>query len=157
MLGNETSGQWIKRSPYDHPKILANLLRDTLMNFTGTHPDLPSYSEAGFNKKASRGEMIYRSRCMACHTMGEGDKLGPDLAGVVAARPRDWLFRWIQQPGQMIDEGDPVAVALKSKFRNLPMPNLGLSEIDVNAVIDYMAEQDRALAKASGKGKSKQK
>jgi protein SCO1/2 len=157
MLGNETSGQWIKRSPYDHPMILANLLRDTLMNFKGTHPELPAYSAAGFNKKASRGEIIYRSRCMACHTLGGGDKLGPDLAGVVAARPRDWLVRWIQQPGQMIDEGDPVALELKSKFRNLPMPNLGLNEVDVAAVIDYMAEQDRALAKASSKEKPRRK
>ena len=41
----------------------------------------------------------------------------------------------------MIDEGDPVALELKARFRNLPMPNLGLNELDVAAVIDYMAEQ----------------
>lgn len=147
MLGNETNGQWIKRSPYDHPMILANLLRDTLMNFTGTHGNLQPYSAAGRERSASKGEIIFRSRCTACHTIGGGDRLGPDLAGVAKARQRDWLIRWIKEPDAVINEGDPVAVALKAKFRNLPMPNLGLNDQDAEALIGYMEEQDRALAK----------
>ena len=142
MLGNETLGQWIKRSPYDHPMILANLLRDTLMNFTGTHPELKPFSAAQQTHSVPKGEIIFRSRCMSCHTIGEGDKLGPDLAGVVSARPRDWLMRWIREPDKMIDEGDPVALALKEKYRNLPMPNFGLNEQDATAIIEYLEIKD---------------
>lgn len=150
MLGNEKTGQWIKRSPYDHPMILANLLRDTLMNFTGTHANLKPFSAARESKSVPKGEIIFRSRCMSCHTIGEGDKLGPDLRGVVAARPRDWLSRWIREPNVVLEEGDPIALALKAKYRNVPMPNLGLNEQDASAIIDYLKLMD---AKANAKTK----
>lgn len=151
MLGNEKLGQWIKRSPYDHPMILANLLRDTLMNFTGTHPELQPFSVARPNHSVPKGEIIFRSRCMSCHTIGEGDKLGPDLAGVAGSRPRDWLMRWIREPNVMLAEKDPIAVALAEKYRNIPMPNFGLNEQDATAIIEYLELEDRKVKNAKTK------
>jgi hypothetical protein len=46
----------------------------------------------------------------------------------------------------MIAEKDPVVLELMSRYRNLPMPNLGLSDEDATALIQYMAEQDKAQA-----------
>jgi hypothetical protein len=46
----------------------------------------------------------------------------------------------------MIAERDPTAMALMARYRNLPMPNLGLGEQDVTAVIEYMRNQDTAHA-----------
>ena len=142
-LGNEKLGQWIKRSVFDDPKVLANLLTDTLTNFnvslSSTHK---SYGVAKEIKLNSRGEYLFRTRCQACHTIGGGDRLGPDLANVVTARPRPWLRRWLKEPDKMLEEGDPVATALKAQYRNLPMPNFGFGDTEVDALIEYMAAVD---------------
>jgi protein SCO1/2 len=144
ILGNEKTAQWIKRSPYDHPKILANLLANSMNNFVGAGKGLQPFSVAHEIRGLTRGDTLFRSRCMACHTVGEGDKLGPDLKGVVAARPRAWLVRWLKEPDKMIAEKDPVAIALKKKYRDLPMPNLGLNDVDADALIEYLNTQDEA-------------
>ena len=142
IIGNEKTAQWIKRSPFDHPKILANLLGEALSNYATAGVGRHSYAEAGEIKGLSRGQNLFRTRCQACHTIGEGDKLGPDLKGVVAARDRAWLTRWLKEPDKMIAEKDPTALALMERYRNLPMPNLSLNDIDAEAVIEYMQQQD---------------
>lgn len=142
-LGNEKQGQWIKRSVFDDPKVLANLLTDTLTNFdvslSKTHQ---SYSAAKEIKLKSRGDYLFKTRCAACHTIGGGDKLGPDLANVVASRPRAWLQRWIKEPDKMIEEGDPLALELKARYRNLPMPNFNFGDVEVDSLIEYMSATD---------------
>ena len=158
-LGNERLGQWIKRSVFDDPKVLANLMTDTLTNFdvslAKTHK---AYGEAREIKLNSRGEYLFRTRCQACHTIGEGDRLGPDLANVVTSRPRDWLRRWLKEPDKMLEEGDPIATALKAQFRNLPMPNFSFGDKEVDSLIEFMAAMDekRAQEKAAKDGAAKQ-
>ena len=158
-LGNERLGQWIKRSVFDDPKVLANLMTDTLTNFdvslAKTHK---AYGEAKEIKLNSRGEYLFRTRCQACHTIGGGDRLGPDLANVVTSRPREWLRRWLKEPDKMLEEGDPVATALKAQFRNLPMPNFSFGDKEVDSLIEYMAAMDekRAQDEAAKDGAAKQ-
>lgn len=84
------------------------------------------------------GEKLFRSYCGACHTIGGGVVLGPDLAGVAIRRERAWLFRWIKEPDKLLAEGDPVAVDLLKQFNNVPMPNLGLSDRQVEVVLRYL-------------------
>lgn len=43
------------------------------------------------------GQRLFASKCSACHTIGKGDKLGPDLAGVSARRERAWIARYTAQ------------------------------------------------------------
>jgi hypothetical protein len=42
----------------------------------------------------------------------------------------------------MIAERDPLAVGLLARYRNLPMPNLGLSEPETADLIEYMRLED---------------
>lgn len=146
IVGNETTGQWIRRTAYENPQLIANLLGSRLQNHTPSDERRPSYSVAGRVTETSNGAYIYRTRCRSCHTIGEGDRLGPDLAGVVSSRPAAWLERWIREPDVMIAEGDPTARAMVARYRNLPMPNLGLSRSEVASVITYLREQDEARA-----------
>ncbi len=145
IIGNEKTAQWIKRSPFDHPKMLAGLIGESLSYASAPESRQP-YSVAGQIKGISQGQTLFRSRCQACHTIGGGDKLGPDLKGVVGARDRAWLIRWLKEPDKVIAEKDPTALALLARYRNLPMPNLSLSDIDAEAVIAYLEEQDSAAA-----------
>ena len=93
----------------------------------------------------------YLVRCMACHTVGGGDKLGPDLKGVVTSRDPAWLSRWLREPDKMIAEGDPIATALKERFRNLPMPNFSLGDVEVDALVDYLQKADKKADQKVGK------
>ena len=42
---------------------------------------------------AIAGKQAFESKCLACHTVGDGDKLGPDVAGVTKRRSQAWLAR----------------------------------------------------------------
>jgi protein SCO1/2 len=146
IIGNEKTGHWIKRSPYDEPKVLAILLGESLQERSvGGNAARKSYAEAPQIKNRSAGDYIFRTRCAACHTVGGGDRLGPDLSGTVARRPHEWLVRWLKEPDKMIAEGDPVALEMKAAYRNLPMPNLGLNDADANALIDFLRQEDARL------------
>ena len=150
VVGNETTGQWIRRSAYENPTLLANLLTSRLQNHAPNAGERQSYAVAGQVTDTSPGAYLYRTRCRSCHTIGEGDRLGPDLAGVTASRPAAWLERWIREPDVMLAEGDPTATAMLPRYRNLPMPNLGLSHQDVDAVMTYLRAQDAARARPTG-------
>jgi protein SCO1 len=147
VVGNETTGQWIRRSAYENPQLLANLLSSRLQNHMPSGQARQSYSVAGRVSDTSAGAYLYRTRCRSCHTLGEGDRLGPDLAGVTNSRPHDWLARWIREPDVMLAEGDPTATAMVARYRNLPMPNLGLTRSDVDSILIYLREQDAARAR----------
>ena len=84
------------------------------------------------------GKQIFQEKCVACHTVGGGPLVGPDLNGVTAKRPREWLAQWIAAPDAMLAKKDPVATELLREWRNVPMPNQGLSASDVTAILAYL-------------------
>ena len=84
------------------------------------------------------GQQLFGQSCVACHTLGQGDRVGPDLKDVVEKRDRDWLIRWLLAPDQLLAEGDPLAVELLQQYNNVPMPNLRLTQDQVANLIAYM-------------------
>ena len=149
IVGNEASGQWKQRSTFDNPKVLARVVGDELFNFSKPRSGKKSYAEAPHSIVIDPGEDLFRRRCQVCHTVGAGDTLGPDLLGVTAKRDRAWLARWLKTPDQMLAEKDPIATNLFVQYQQLPMPNLRLSDGDVNVLIKYL-EASTAAARHSG-------
>ncbi len=141
MVGNEPNGQWMRNSAVDNPQFLAT----TIGNFLGWKDTTPrkSYAEAR-PLVLDEGEYFFRSQCSVCHTIGQGDKMGPDLAGVTARRDRAWLKRYIMAPDKLLAEGDPIAVALFEKYQYARMPNLRLSSGEVAAVLSYVEARSGA-------------
>jgi protein SCO1/2 len=146
ILANEKTGQWIKRSPYDNPQMLANLLLGHLDPSATGPVHRQSYANAVAVTGPQEGETLYRTRCASCHSIGGGDGLGPDLMGVTERRPAAWLARWIREPDRMLAEGDGLARAQLAQYRNLPMPNLKLSEEQVASILAFIdADTVRAM------------
>jgi len=87
---------------------------------------------------ADAGKQIFQERCTPCHTVGGGPLVGPDLKGVTARRPREWLEQWIAAPDAMLAKKDPIATELLSQWRNVPMPNQGIGASDVTAILAYL-------------------
>jgi len=86
--------------------------------------------------EAARGKLDFESKCLACHSVGEGKKLGPDLEGVTKRRTDAWLTRWLKAPEKML-ESDADAKALLREFNNIPMPNQSLSDAEIRQYIKY--------------------
>lgn len=98
----------------------------------------------------AEGEAIFSQTCTACHTIGKGQLVGPDLAGVTTRREESWLKRQIQEPDQLIAEKDPIAMELLKASNNVPMVPLGLKDAQVQSVIAYLKSTERQESVATG-------
>ena len=90
-----------------------------------------------------QGEGIFGQRCTACHTIGRGASVGPDLEGVTKRREESWLKVQIQSPSVHRAKNDPIAKANLDKF-GMSMPDLGLTEDQVEGVIAYLKSAEKA-------------
>lgn len=151
MIGNEATGEWMRENSMDNPQYIATIVRDWFAG-AGRRENQGSYANAPAlpDYVADRGGYMFHNQCSACHTIGKGDGLGPDLMGVTKRRDSAWLSAMISTPDQMLAKKDPAATALYTKYNQLKMPNLRLTDIDVKALIGYMDAQ----ATASGATKA---
>jgi cytochrome c2 len=114
-----------------------------LATIAGIWTALPAVANAA-GTDAGAGKQIFQETCTACHTVGNGALVGPDLKGVTARRPREWLEQWIAAPDAMLAKKDPVATSLLHEFHDVPMPNQGLSTSDITAILAYLENADQA-------------
>jgi protein SCO1 len=145
MIGDVDGGNWMRNSAVDNPQFLSA----TIVNFLGLKntTKLVSYAEGAKNFKApDQGEYMFRTRCAACHTVGKGDLVGPDLAGLTSRREKAWVARYLHEPEQMLAEKDPVAVELYEKYKQVRMPNLALSNDEIAALLGQIEKLSPPVA-----------
>lgn len=138
LIGNQPTEQWMRDTSIDNPSMIARYLT----NFVGFGPVVQPVvarggAAAGAPMKFHAGQYLFARDCAACHTIGQGDKIGPDLKYVTRAHDRDWLERYIREPDKMRKSGDPAAVALAKRYK-VTMPNLSLGDGDVAELVDYL-------------------
>jgi protein SCO1 len=145
LIGNEATGQWMRDSAGDNPKFLANLIG----NFMGDWKNASTTSQKSYAEAApihlDIGKYLFNKQCGACHTVGLGDKIGPDLLGVTTVRDRAWLTRYIREPQKVLAEKDPIATALFEKYKEVRMPMLSVSNDDLAAIIKFLESQDHKM------------
>jgi len=76
--------------------------------------------------------------CMVCHTVGRGRLVGPDLIGINDRRDQAWLIPYIVSSQTVINSGDEYAVKIFEENNKLVMPDSGLSEAQVIALLEYI-------------------
>jgi protein SCO1 len=154
LIGNETTGTWIRGSALDNPSFQARMIGEFLDNFQ--HADLAAEQKNSGEGKAianfDRGRYLFGRDCAACHTIGQGDKIGPDLVGVTNTRDPKWLARIIQNPDRLLEEKDPLATALLKKYNNVRMPNIWISDDELNLLINYLQSATAARDKQAVSG-----
>ena len=151
LIGNEPTGQWIRNSATDNARFLANMIGDWLSSWKNAKAvdAKASYDQAPAIDISDKGRYIFTTHCAACHTIGHGDKIGPDLLGVTNVRDHTWLARFISAPDKVLAEKDPIATALFKKYNEVNMPNLRLADIDLHSLIDFLERQSAAHDKDS--------
>jgi protein SCO1/2 len=80
-----------------------------------------------------------------CHGLGvSARRAGPDLLGVTERRDHDWLRRWLKDTNAML-AGDPQARAMLQQWNGVRMPQVKLTDADIDALLHYMAQQTQIL------------
>ena len=106
------------------------------------HHNIPATS-APTDPVAVKGKLAFESKCLACHSIGGGDKLGPDIFGVSKRRSDAWLTRWLKNPDEML-KSDADAKAMLDKYK-VPMPDQHLSDQEIHEYIAYFKWADEHL------------
>lgn len=86
---------------------------------------------------ADPGQEIFDRVCFACHSIGEGPRVGPDLKDIHQVREHDWLVRWMRDPLTMT-KTDSIGRAILAQWNNVPMVSPNLNDEEIEQVLDYI-------------------
>ncbi|HET7224914.1 MAG TPA: multicopper oxidase domain-containing protein [Candidatus Eisenbacteria bacterium] len=99
------------------------------------HHNIPAVQATPADPATQQGKLQFESKCLACHTLGQGPKIGPDLKLVAQRRNDVWITHWLTSPEHMLATDD-TAKALLARF-TIPMPNQNLSPDEIKRLISY--------------------
>jgi protein SCO1/2 len=140
MLGNGITNEWQRDSLMGDMERFVAVLEAMDQRASKRAP----VSEHGgkvveaYELKGPPGEALFIKVCSGCHTVGRGDRVGPDLAGITERRQRSWLVDFIASPERMRARKDPIALALMAKYPNVRMPGVGIAEDEAAELVAYI-------------------
>jgi protein SCO1 len=153
-IGDGARGQWMRLPLFGDLDLLVNEIGKMLdpARYYAARPaksfaDAPRRGISEQQRTVFKGQALFRNQCATCHTLGKGDRLGPDLLGVTARRERNWLARFIAFPDEMRARQDPIAIELAAQYPSVPMPNVGLTREQVADLLDYLEAQKSPAVK----------
>ena len=150
VLGNDVTGEWQRDNVMGDLDRVVRTIREMDPKFRAQVQPVPRNPamNTGLAMGTQPGQAMYKKVCTPCHTIGVGDKVGPDLRGVTERRDRAWLVSYLRNPPAMLAKNDPTAVALAAKFDPIRMPNLRLSEQDADDLISFLQQETAKLVEA---------
>jgi cytochrome oxidase Cu insertion factor (SCO1/SenC/PrrC family)/mono/diheme cytochrome c family protein len=149
VLGNDATGEWTRNTVFgDIDRLIMDIrAMDPKWRAEVREPKFDAASNTGYAvDQLQPGQAMFKKICAPCHTIGVGDRVGPDLRAVSERRQHEWLTRFIRTPDKVLAEKDPTALTLAAKFPGARMPNLKLSESDAADLISYIGAQTALLA-----------
>lgn len=153
IIGNQKTGRWMKRSPFENPHVLADQIGNWLDGWKAPQVKR-DYADAPKLRNITQGEQLFRTRCAICHTL-TGKELkgavGPDLIGVTETREEQWLYDWLKAPDQMLAKKDPIAVELYKKYNRVAMPNMRLNQSEAEDLLEHIDAETKRLRASKGK------
>jgi cytochrome c551/c552 len=87
---------------------------------------------------ANEGQDLFKATCAACHTIGKGRLVGPDLKNITEKQNQDWLIAFIKSSTSMIKSGDVDAVAISKEYNGLLMPDNAYSDSQIISILGYI-------------------
>ncbi len=93
------------------------------------------------------GEQLFKI-CSACHTIGKGKLIGPDLKGVTERHDLEWLTGFIQNSQAMVQAGDEYAVRIFKEFNSIPMPPNNFTDDQIKVLLSYIEGYDATAIEA---------
>jgi protein SCO1/2 len=151
VLGNDATGEWQKDSVFGDIDRLAMTVRSLDPKWRDqVRPPQIMEGRTAMAMSSQPGQALFKKMCAPCHTIGVGDRVGPDLRGVTSRRDQAWLEAFIQNPSKLRAKNDPIALALAAEYPAVRMPAVGLAPADAADLISYMATETARLDEAKG-------
>ncbi|MEP7267519.1 MAG: cytochrome c [Saprospiraceae bacterium] len=88
------------------------------------------------------GETEFKQICAACHSIGKGKLVGPDLVNLSQRRPEDWIVKFIKSSQAVVKGGDKYADSLFQAFNQTVMPDQPtLTDEKIKNIIAYIGAE----------------
>lgn len=149
LMFNDATGEWSRDSAFADLGVLAMSIRSMNPKWRNEAPrqlDMATPEGKLTGTANQTGQALFIKACATCHTLGHGEKVGPDLAGLTDRRDPGWIKAYLMAPAKLRLAKDPIALDLRKQYPAVRMPNLGLADTDVADLITYMETQKRAHA-----------
>jgi protein SCO1/2 len=147
VLGNDATGEWARDTVFGDLDRLVIDIRS--MNPEWQHQvrviEYNKASDTGFALGLQPGQALFKKICAPCHTIGVGDRVGPDLRGVAERHSTEWLTQFIRFPNRVRAEKDPAAMETAARFPGVRMPNLGLTDLDAVDLIAFLRSESARI------------
>jgi cytochrome oxidase Cu insertion factor (SCO1/SenC/PrrC family) len=151
VIGNDATGEWQKDSVFGDIDRLALTVRSLDPKWHDqVRPPQNLADHTAMAMSSQPGQALFKKMCAPCHTIGVGDRVGPDLRGVTDRREKPWLEEFIQNPSKMRAKQDPTALALAAEYPAVRMPAVGLAAADAADLISYLTTETARLEEAKG-------
>jgi protein SCO1/2 len=149
LLSNGFAGQWQRDSAMGDLDRLILTLQSLNPAAFGSAPLAMSPHDQleAIELTGPAGETLYLKACAGCHSIGEGNRVGPDLAGVTQRRRPEWLINFIANPAKVRAGKDPIALELVAKFPTVRMPSIGVSQREAADLVAYIEARQGRLSR----------
>ncbi len=103
---------------------------------------VPAVEYSSKPEDIAKGEQVFTGKgCNACHKLGGGKLVGPDLAGVTKRRSIKWLARMIAKPEVMIKEDEQGKELFKTYMTPMANQNVDLAT-ELPALLAYLKSKE---------------
>src|SRR5262245_56195201 len=153
VLGNGRTGEWQRENALGDLEHVVRAIEDMDPSRRGAgqtsaleapggeaQPARPgvAYDRGHVMEGRQPGSAMFVKLCAGCHSIGRGDRVGPDLDGLTLRRSRLWISEFLTDPIKMRARKDPIALALAAKFPCVRMPYLKIHATDAADLISYI-------------------
>lgn len=103
---------------------------------------------------AQDGGQIFRTNCGACHTVGKGKLVGPDLKGVQDRHTEEWILKWVKGSQALVKSGDKDAIKLFNDNNQITMPDQALADNDIKTILAFIKTGGETVASSAASSDS---
>jgi hypothetical protein len=91
-------------------------------------------------KMVAKGQIIYQTKCIACHKLTSELLVGPGWADVTDRRTPEWIMNWITNTKVMLDKD--LVVQTEMAVCLIRMPNQDLTDAQAREIFEFMRKND---------------
>lgn len=88
----------------------------------------------------ARAQIIYNSKCFACHKLSTEKLVGPGWKGVTDRRTPEWILNFVTNTQVMLDKDLVAQSELVTCV--VRMPNQGLTDEQARQMVEFMRKND---------------
>lgn len=91
------------------------------------------------------GQELFEAGCAHCHTIGEGDLVGPDLMNILERRDEHWILAFLKRPDKY-KLADPDAAEVDAAYPYANQPEVGLTFSQLEDILEYIEEESATVS-----------